>query len=94
MKHYLLYDGERFVSELSFTDSLKESGLSKPTFMRKIKENCGIFQKNNYFIVKNTSKAEMMYMLELTRFFIKGSYNPDRLLHDVENFYKKISLTL
>lgn len=94
MKKYLLYDGERFVRELSFAESVKESGVSKPTFTKILNENYGVFQKNNFFIIKKGSKSEMLYMLELTKFFIKGSYNPDKLLPEVKNFYKKISLTL
>lgn len=94
MKKYLLYDGERFVKEMSFAESVKESGVSKPTFTKILNENYGVFQKNNFFIIKKGSKPEMLYMLELTKFFIKGSYNPDKLLPEVKNFYKKISLTL
>ena len=94
MKKYTLYDGERYIQDMSYCESVKFSGVSRPTFAKRLEENFGVFQKNNYFIVKKNSKAEMMYMLELTRFFIKGSYNPDRLLPEVKNFYKKISLTI
>ena len=93
-KTYLLYDGERFVRELSFIEAVKESGLSKPTFMRKVKENCGVIKKKYMYIVKKGSKYRICYLLELTKFFIEKNFETEKVLPDVENFYKKISLTL
>lgn len=94
MKKYLIYDGERFVRDMSFDEAIKFSGLSKPTFLSKMKQNTGVIRKDYQYIVKRGAKYEMFYMLELTKFFIENTYEPEKFLPEVKEFYKKISLTL
>ena len=108
MKKYLLYDGERFVKEMSFAESVKESGVSKPTFTKILNENYGVFQKNNFFIIKKGSKPEIRAKTDEFREIVAARPTSDnfkedlklekaaldKLLPEVKNFYKKISLTL